>query len=318
METARLSLTQIRANDSFNSRKTYRDDEIETLADDIENHGQLNPLLVSVAAGGKYDLIAGFKRFRALKLVNARIEEHNRTADEKKKKEPLTAFVQVASFKNEADKYMTNLAENVLRSNLTGYEIAERAAYLSDEFGMTANDIGKRLTKDNRYISNLIRAYRKVIPEIREAWKNAGNDEGTLPWNFVLRMAALDDSEQKEAWDERVKATSPLGALTGDSDEKEDKGKKGPQRASAVTLDSARKAVKESKKSDAWKEGALAALAFALGLKREIPGVYKPEKGRPKKGAAAKDDGGKADKGRAEKGAPVKGKSASNAAPASA
>lgn len=57
------------ADEEFQSRLDYDEEEIERLARDIEENGQRNPIGVRKKEGGRYQIIYGFQRVKAIKLL---------------------------------------------------------------------------------------------------------------------------------------------------------------------------------------------------------------------------------------------------------
>lgn len=56
-------------NDAAQPRRVFDDEKLQELAQSIRAHGIMQPLLVTPAAGGRYRIIAGERRFRAAKLA---------------------------------------------------------------------------------------------------------------------------------------------------------------------------------------------------------------------------------------------------------
>lgn len=277
METARLLISAIVADEKFNARKKYDPEVIDTLAKDIAKNGQYNPLLVSVhpTKPGKYFLISGFTRLKALE----QIEENT--------KEPQTAFVQITEASEKLDQYLLNLGENIQRRELSYYDVASRVTEIADEFEMTASQIGARVGLGAKHVSNYIRIIKKVKPEILEQWKEGHPKATTMN---LTKLAALSEDEQSATWDELC------GIVPEGEDEGEDEGGTGAsdsdsaekkRRPSESILASAIVAAQESDIDANVKKGILAALRFAIGKAKTIPGVYNPAKPPKSNGKSA-------------------------------
>ena len=120
-------------------RKDFDEHELRELAASIGRHGVLQPVLVRALPGGRYELIAGERRWRAARLAGM---------------ERIPAVVRSAG---EDDRLELALIENMAREDLNPVEAARACAALVDDFGMTKEDVGKRIGKSRVAISNLVR-----------------------------------------------------------------------------------------------------------------------------------------------------------------
>ena len=114
--------------------------ELESLVASIREHGIVQPLVARKIPGGGYELIAGERRLRASQMLG------------------LTSVpVIVREVRDDKDKLLVALVENLNRQDLNAIEEAQAYALLSDEFGLTQEDIGKRVGKARPTIANLMR-----------------------------------------------------------------------------------------------------------------------------------------------------------------
>ncbi len=119
-------------------RKIFREDEIQQLADSINENGQIAPIVVR-EMGDKYELIVGERRWRATQLL---------------KKETISAIIVQADDKTSA---VLSIVENVQREDLNSMEEAESLQRLTVEFKMSHDDVAKYICKSRAHVSNLIR-----------------------------------------------------------------------------------------------------------------------------------------------------------------
>lgn len=147
-----LSVDEIVAN-QFQPRKDFDDEALEELMQSIKQYGVLQPVLVRKTLAG-YELIAGERRLRAskqagLKTVPAIIREYS-------------------------DSEMTEIAliENLQREDLTAIE--EAAAYnkLLTSFGLTQEELAKKVGKSRSHIANFIRLLS--LPQIIQDYVSRG------------------------------------------------------------------------------------------------------------------------------------------------
>lgn len=136
-------------------RHTLRSPALEELAASIREHGLLQPLLLTTApglnpSGAKYQLIAGERRWRAAKLAGLR---------------QVPAIV-----RGSTPQQMLELAlvENIQRADLNPLEEAEAYRELMDDFGLTQEQVARKVGKDRTTVSNILRLL-KLPSALKEA-----------------------------------------------------------------------------------------------------------------------------------------------------
>ncbi len=133
-----LKLDQIFAS-KYQPRTHFSDEKIEELAQSIKEKGVIQPVLVRQTQEGRYELIAGERRFRAAKSLG--INE-------------IPAIVRRVS---DADLLELSIIENVQREELNSIEEAKAYQRLAQEFGYSQDHIATKVGKDKSSISNLLR-----------------------------------------------------------------------------------------------------------------------------------------------------------------
>ncbi len=184
-------------------RTSIRPEALEQLARSIQESGVVRPILVLPAANGRFQIIAGERRFRAAqKLGLATIPAVVRTV-------PDDRVLEFA------------LVENIQREELTPIEEAQALRRLQDELGLTQEALAAKVGKDRATVANTIRLLRlpaDVREEIQRGALSAGHARALLAVEdqTVLRdLAALTIKQglsvrQVEA---RVQATRNPRAL---------------------------------------------------------------------------------------------------------
>jgi ParB family transcriptional regulator, chromosome partitioning protein len=112
---------------------------ISALAESIAEAGVIQPLIVRPLADGRYELIAGERRWRAAREAG------------------LDLLPAVVRDEDEARRMQTALIENVARENLNPVDEARACAALVEDLGLTKEELGRRLGRSRVAISNLIR-----------------------------------------------------------------------------------------------------------------------------------------------------------------
>jgi ParB family chromosome partitioning protein len=120
-------------------RRSFDEESLLALAESIRSRGVLQPVLVRPLIGGRYELIAGERRWRA-----ARIAERE-TVPAVVRRHDDAASVELA------------LIENMAREDLNPVEEGRACAALVEELGLTREEVGVRVGRSRVAVSNLIR-----------------------------------------------------------------------------------------------------------------------------------------------------------------
>ena len=136
ISTLRISMVEPKADQP---RKFFDSEALSQLADSIAANGVLQPILVRETFGGRYQIIAGERRWRASKLAGlSEIPAIILEADDLK-------VAQIA------------LIENLQRENLNAYEEAQAYKALSDEYSLTQEEISLKIGKSRSAVANSLR-----------------------------------------------------------------------------------------------------------------------------------------------------------------
>ncbi len=120
-------------------RRSFDDGALNLLAESIAESGVVQPLVVHPLSDGRYELIAGERRWRAAQLAGlATVPAILRTEDETKR-------LQIA------------LIENMAREDLNPVEEARACAALVEDLGVTKEEVARRVGRSRSAVSNLIR-----------------------------------------------------------------------------------------------------------------------------------------------------------------
>ena len=138
----------------YQPRRNFNDDALQNLADSIKVHGVLQPLLVRPTKRGKYEIIAGERRWRAAQI--AQIHDV-----------PVVSL----DFTNK-EAAEISLIENLQREDLSPIEEALGYQKLIDEFGHTQEDLAKQLSKSRSQIANILRLLK--LPESVKLYLDKG------------------------------------------------------------------------------------------------------------------------------------------------
>jgi len=120
-------------------RERFDAASISDLARSISDAGVIQPLLLRAVADGRYELIAGERRWRAAREAG------------------LGSVPAVVRDDDEVGRLETALIENVVREDLNPVDEARACSALVEDLGLTKEDLGRRLGRSRPAISNLIR-----------------------------------------------------------------------------------------------------------------------------------------------------------------
>jgi ParB family chromosome partitioning protein len=144
-EINRLPLSALQPG-KYQPRQKMETGALNELAESIREQGIMQPLLVRLVAAGKYEIIAGERRYRAATLVGLK---------------EVPVLVSAADDQSAA---AMALIENMQREDLNALEEAQGLARLIEEFGFTHEQAAKAVGKSRSAISNLLRLMQLVKP----------------------------------------------------------------------------------------------------------------------------------------------------------
>ena len=150
-------------------RTAIRAEALEQLARSIQESGIVQPILLRPTAQGRYQIIAGERRFRAAQKIGL-------------------ATIPAVVRKVADDRVLEfALIENIQREELTPIEEAQALRRLQDELGLTQESLAGKVGKDRATVANTMRLLR-LPAEVREELQ-----KGTLSAGHARALLALDD-----------------------------------------------------------------------------------------------------------------------------
>ena len=217
----RLPLTALQAG-KYQPRQKMEAGALQELAESIREQGVMQPLLVRLVAPGKYEIIAGERRFRAATLAGL-------------KEVPVL----VSGADDEAAAAMA-LIENMQREDLNPLEESRGLARLIEEFGFTHDQAAKAVGKSRSAISNLLRLSQLAMPvqamllagdidmgHARALLPLPGASQVALAQRIAAQGLSVREAERMstalaraggQIGDKKVKASTEQGATARDPD----------------------------------------------------------------------------------------------------
>ena len=153
-------------------RKNFNQDALEELSESIKEYGVIQPIVVS-KEDGYYAIIAGERRWRAAKLAG------------------LTEIPAIIRDSDEQTNREISLIENIQREDLNPYEKALGIRSLMDKYGMTQEEVSKKIGKSRSSVSNTVRVLY-LTPDVLELVK-----QGKLTEGHCKALAGISDPKRQ-------------------------------------------------------------------------------------------------------------------------
>jgi ParB family chromosome partitioning protein len=174
-----IPLDQIDRN-PFQTRSQVNEEQLAELAASITANGVVQPVLVRPLPNGRFQLIAGERRWRASQLAG---------------KETIPAILRQVSDEQAME---ITIVENLQRADLNPMEQARAFERLSREFHMTQEQMAVRTGKDRATVANFLRLLR--LP----ASVQARVESGELSFGHARTLLAFEHAEEMEKAAQRI------------------------------------------------------------------------------------------------------------------
>jgi ParB family chromosome partitioning protein len=168
----------------FQTRSQVSEDQLAELAASIAANGVVQPVLVRPLASGRFQLIAGERRWRASQLAG---------------KATIPAILRQVSDEQAME---ITIVENLQRADLNPMEQARAFERLSREFHMTQEQMATRTGKDRASVANFLRLLR--LP----ATVQARVESGDLSFGHARTLLAFEHAEDMEKAAQRIMQSS--------------------------------------------------------------------------------------------------------------
>ena len=168
----------------FQTRSQVNQEQLAELAASIAANGVVQPVLVRPLASGRFQLIAGERRWRASLLAG---------------KTTVPAMLRQVSDEQAME---ITIVENLQRADLNPMEQARAFERLGREFHMTQEQMAQRTGKDRATVSNFLRLLK--LPTAVQNRVEAGE----LTFGHARALLALEHAEEMEKAAQRIAALS--------------------------------------------------------------------------------------------------------------
>ena len=167
----------------YQPRQVFDPSKLKELAESIDEHGLLQPIVVRPIEEHMYEIIAGERRFRALQSLQ---KSH--------------ADVIIRDMSDE-ETAVVALIENIQRENLSVVEEAEAYKKLLEIGNTTQSELAKSLGKSQSFIANKLRLLKlapKVIVRLREGKITERHARAVLPLSNEVQEQLIEQVIQQK------------------------------------------------------------------------------------------------------------------------
>jgi len=162
-------------------RSHFVKESLNELAESIKAQGVIEPILTRMR-GGKYELVAGERRLRAAKIAG------------------ITVIPAIVKDFTDEQSLELSLIENLQREDLNPMDEAEGYARLAAEFGLTQEEISRRVGKERSTVANMIRLLALPKP-IKESLH-----KGEITVGHARPLLTLEDADRQiQLWREIIR-----------------------------------------------------------------------------------------------------------------
>ena len=173
MKLLNLKMDKIVTN-SNQPRKYFDNEKMSELKDSIKNSGLLQPITVRKILNGKYEIVAGERRYRACRELG------------------MESIPVIEINVGDARGYELSVLENIQRENLNPIEEAESYLMLMEVYGYTQEKLSEKLGKTRSSVSNKMRIL-KLPASVKEMVK-----KGEISYGHARTLLSLSDEKKIE------------------------------------------------------------------------------------------------------------------------
>lgn len=170
-----LRLSEIEPNRN-QPRKEFDREALQQLADSIREHGVLQPLLVRTIGESSYQLVAGERRWRAARMAG------------------ISEVPVIVKELDDTQAMEIALIENLQREDLNPIEEALGYQVLTDQYGMTQDEVAKRVGKSRPVIANALRLLglpQEILEMVKHGEITSGHARALLAFESKEEMLAV-------------------------------------------------------------------------------------------------------------------------------
>jgi ParB family chromosome partitioning protein len=188
-EELRILPVELIGPNPLQPRRHFDQASLEALAASLGESGVLQPVLVRPKAGGRYELVAGERRWRAAQIAEL---------------ETIPALVRA---REDSASLELALIENMAREDLNPIEEARACTALIEELGLTREEVGRRVGRSRVAVSNLLRLLdlpEEVVEMLDDGLLSEGHGRALLLAEDHGERRRLAHQAVAQGWSVRV------------------------------------------------------------------------------------------------------------------
>ena len=174
MKLLNLKIDRIVTN-SNQPRKYFDNEKMSELKDSIKSSGLIQPITVRKISNGKYEIVAGERRYRACRELGM----------------GNISAIEISA--GDARGYELSVLENIQREDLNPIEEAESYLMLMEVYGYTQEKLSEKLGKTRSSLSNKMRIL-KLPGSVKEMVK-----KGEISYGHARTLLSLSDQKKIES-----------------------------------------------------------------------------------------------------------------------
>ncbi|WP_336878540.1 ParB/RepB/Spo0J family partition protein [Staphylococcus nepalensis] len=181
-----IEIQKIKAN-PYQPRKTFDQARLKDLAESIQLHGILQPIVLRKTIAG-YNIVVGERRYRASKIAG------------------LTHIPAIIKELTDEDMMELAVIENLQREDLNAIEEAESYKKLMEDLELTQQDIATRLSKSRPYIANMLRLLqlpKEVTGMVKDGKLSGAHGRTLLAIKDKQKVKKIAHQASRESWSVR-------------------------------------------------------------------------------------------------------------------
>jgi len=160
-----LAVSEVEPN-AAQPRREFSPEALSELAESIREHGVVQPIVVRPRPNGRYQIVAGERRWRAARIAG------------------LTEIPVVVRELDDSAALELALVENLVREDLNPIEEALGYRTLADRFSLTQEEIARRVGKSRPAVANALRLLalpEEVLELLKSGALTSGHARALLP-----------------------------------------------------------------------------------------------------------------------------------------
>ena len=207
MDIQKIAFDSLRPS-PMNPRKTFDENSLQELAENIESQGLLQPIIIRpieqepmfdsetntvITIPVRYEIVCGERRYRAIKMLKEKEDALNveRVASHRKKYDRFQTISAIVQEMTDEEAFDAMITENLQRKDVDPIEEAFAFGKLLEN-GKSVEDIAARFGKSIRFVQDRIKL-NTLIPELKKAVR-----EDKCPISSAMLISKLDQDKQKE------------------------------------------------------------------------------------------------------------------------